>query len=258
LAVFVALASLLLGCGGSGGVLNNGTTTTVGGGTTFVMSSSIKINGGQLLTGTTPPTAAGVYTFVLKDNVGDTTTFSNVLLPLPSTSTIYNIIRAGSKLFSGAYSSQTATIHDQAGNQGTIPLNSDGTLAQDIATSLGQLIVLPISSDGTLTFQGGVTVSPNIIVSNNTQDIALTYSSTPSSLALGTIGGTLSFSGGGTSGTYAKVGINFEGPSSSASAPNLSVEATTAPPSRSSTLVGNVTGPNLVYSNSTVTVNVND
>ncbi len=253
--IAVALALMLSGCGGEGGtfVPSGGT----GGTTAFTLGASVKMNGGQLQTGTAPPMTSGTYTFALRDNSGNTTTFPGVYLAVPSTFTTYNIMRAGSKLFDGTYSSQVAIVHDQAGHQGTISLNPDGTLAEDVATTLGQQIVLPVVSDGPLQFQGGITVSPNITVSNNTQDVLVTLTTAQATLQSGSFAGALSLSGGGTPNTFAKVELDCQG-ASSLNPANLFLDGTTVPPSKSAAVQGTVSGSNLVYVLSTFTINVDN
>jgi len=125
-------------------------------------------------------------------------------VPLAMPSDGVTIIRAGSQLFAGTYSSKTAQcVNQQTGVQASVPLNSDGTLAQDTAFDTHSYLLLPVTASGGLTFTNGVQAVVNAsLIANNAKDVTLTFktpsTAVPSGSAENNIAGTLSFSGGET------------------------------------------------------------
>ncbi|HEY3783550.1 MAG TPA: hypothetical protein VGL56_20905 [Fimbriimonadaceae bacterium] len=261
------LAAVIFGCGGnnggtsgtSGSTAGNTTGTTAGNttgatagstagtsGGSFTLSGKATVNGGSWYDGSTLP--AGTDTFTLYDTLGDATTFKNVLVPLPINEGGATIIRAGSLFVQGTYSGKTAQAIDPvSGVTASVPLNSDGSLAQDIAIA-GKIIV-PVSKVGALSFSSGLLVDPATVqMTNNTKDVVVTYASTsvnvPSGSGSVNLSGPISFSGGGTANTQLTIGIACSNANSSCS---LVFGGTTSAPAKSQTMPGQMVGSQLPF-----------
>lgn len=256
------LALIVTACGGGGSVSTTGTTattSTTSGGGAFTLSGNMVVNGGQLLSASA--VTAGTQTIVLVDTRNHNATFTNVLLPLPISGFSYvTVVRAGSKLFGGTYTSRTAQCLDRhTGIQGTLPLNADGTLAQDIAIDeQASIIVLPVSSDGALTFSNGVRVSFFVSsLADNTHDVTLTANTSATNIPAGNnqnnITGTVSFSGGGTANTTGQVNYSFH---NSLGTIDISCAGATPPPNKSSVITGTITGSGLPIDTTLVSYSV--
>jgi hypothetical protein len=131
-AIGAALVMGSTGCGGGGG----GSSSPGGGGTTGngSLSASMTLLGGVLAS----TAAAGTTTNVqLADGNGNLHTINSVYSPdnlnTQNDQAIYwTVIRAGSSLLSGHYTSTTAKYVDANENfSSTIPLTSSGTVAKD-------------------------------------------------------------------------------------------------------------------------------
>jgi hypothetical protein len=108
----------------------------------------------------------------LKDANGKVTTVPKVLSPLsldyrpPFGITKVVVIKAGSNLFTGPYFRGSAigmidlngSFDASANTGGTIPLDTQGRLAQDIVMPANGVIVLPINEIGQCVFVGGVKI----------------------------------------------------------------------------------------------------
>ena len=254
--IWFALAGLVIyGCGGHNGSpgagtggstagTTSGSTAGTTGSSSFAMSGKAMFNGGYWLTGSYP---AGTETLTLSDSQGDITAFKNIFVPLALNGGSATIIRAGSLLFKGTYTAATAQCVNFQGQTAPVPLNSDGTLAKDIAID-GHLII-PVSAAGALTFSNGIEIDPTAsLIGNNTQDVTVTYSSdaadVPSGNGSNNLTGTIAFSGGGTANTQLALGITFISSNPSC---HLTLGGTTFPPSRTIGATGQIVGSQLPF-----------
>lgn len=173
-AIGAALVMGSAGCGGGGGSSSPSGGSPTGGG---ALSASMTLLGGVLAS----TAAAGTTTNVqLADVNSNIHTINSVYSPdnlnTQNDQAIYwTVIRAGSSLLSGHYTSTTAKYVNATENfSSTIPLTASGTIAKDtIVPDFQGAIVLPIDKVGNYSFPNGVSVtfssgSNHFSVQNNT------------------------------------------------------------------------------------------
>ena len=206
----------LIGCGGGGGGSSSpdstgsttgnttgnttgsttGTTTSgTGGGSTF--SGHVMITGGDLDFSNTT-TAGATQDVKVDDAHGNVFTFHSVFSPGTIIGGNVVIVKAGSNLFSGTYTSTTATYAPASSPSSTvpIPLTSAHLLAEDVVIPINGTITVPVSSAGGFTFAHGVQVSFNAAFDTvQTDTLSMTGTVTPSA---GTVSTTLTFDGAGS------------------------------------------------------------
>ena len=198
----------VIGCGGSG----SGTTSTsvgTGGNSANSLSAQMTINGGVAAAAY----GVGVQTVQTVDGYGNTlvnNTFTNVNVITPiGKNDSFIIVRKGSVLLSGTYTSTTCTAGTPGSTpKGTFLVDSNGVLGQDIAfdCSTGQYAInLPISSAAGLKFNApvelnlayglgsNVTGAFQSVIANSSDDKTVTISGSVSTTQTGTSGGQPTF-----------------------------------------------------------------
>jgi len=207
--IAAALVIGTAGCGGGGG--GGGSSHGGGGGGTGggALSASMTLLGGLLES----TAAAGSTTNVqLADRNQQLHTINSVYSPdvLNSQSYAYcTVIRAGSNLMSGHYTSTSAKYINATENfSATIPLTASGTFAKDTIIPGNGTIVLPIGTIGAYSFPNGITVTldsgaNDFAVQNNTLRFSVNI------LSSRQIKGQLIFTDTGTVSPQATMSLNF-------------------------------------------------
>ena len=196
--ILVVMPAALFGCGGAGG----GGSSSSAGGANASFSGQFTVTGGNLVASTT---AGATQTVQVTDSQGNTFTFPSVFSP--DTLNILNtgqvtIIKAGSKLFAGHYTSQTATYIDTGDGITTpVPLTSTGAIAHDMVVSINGEIQLPIDTVGSFSFPNGIQIGLSTlfnVVQNATISASGSATLSPSGSAGTDVSTTLTFNGGGS------------------------------------------------------------
>ena len=167
--VLFVVGAALFGCGGGGG-------SSSGSSMRATFSGQMTMTGGDLVGSTT----SGVtQTLQVKDVNDNVTSIPAVYSPdnLSFTDTGQVVVcKAGSSLCSGHYTSQTATyINRNTGLTKAVPLNANGTLAQDTVVAGSGVIRLPIDTIGNFSFPNGIEVTINSTF-HTVQTVSLTNS----------------------------------------------------------------------------------
>lgn len=168
------------GCGGSGSSSGGGGDTHSTNGS---LSASMTILGGQRPYGSTGITPGSTLDVQLQDHNGNLHTITSVYSPDSMTfisNTYCTVIRAGSVLLSGTYTSKTAKyINADENLSSTIPLTATGALAKDTIIPSDGTIILPISAIGSYSFPNGISVTFNTGTNNySVQNNTLSFTAT--------------------------------------------------------------------------------
>lgn len=159
-AMGAALLIGLTGCGsgsGSSSPGGGGTTPPPTGGGSASLGANFTVLGGVLEAATTAGATQDIE--VADNNSQYTHTVTSVYSPeaFPLEASVI-VVKAGSILFSGHYTSTTATLIGYDNTTAPIPLTSTGAFAHDTLIGGGS-IHLPIDKIGNLSFPNGITVS---------------------------------------------------------------------------------------------------
>lgn len=159
--------------------------------------------------------AGATVNLQLADSKGNLSSVGTVYSPDSLTDTSIGsctVIRAGSSLLSGKYTSTSAKyINPDENFSSTIPLTSSGTIAKDTVIPDDGEIILPISSIGGYSFPNGVTVTLNTgandySVQNNTLAFTMTV---PSPGQNNPNAGQMTFTDSGTVSPLANMALYF-------------------------------------------------
>jgi hypothetical protein len=192
--VFLALTLLSSGCGGGSG-------SAGGGNGTATFSAGFTMTGGHLVN----PTVPGIQDIQVTDVNGTPFTIASVLSPDSIIAGVpVAVIRAGSNLLTGHYTSTTAIyINPVNGNTTPFTINASGTIAHDLVVPPGGIIVLPIDTVGSFSFPNGIRVQiPAVIGHVANVNLSLSGSANLNNEIAST---TLTFNGTGFPTGYASI-----------------------------------------------------
>lgn len=197
----IVFGVMIGGCGGGSGSSSGGG----GNGTSASFSSSFTVSGGNLIDPTTP----GIQDIQVTDVNGTQFTVASVLSPdsiVAGASVV--VIRSGSKLLAGHYTSTAATyINPVNGNQTPLTLNVSGTISHDLVVPPGGIIILPIDRIGSFTFPNGVRVQAAAFIGH----VANVNLSLAGSANLNDGNASTTFTFGGAGSPTGAAGIDFLG-----------------------------------------------